>query len=479
MRHATRTTSAPRAKGTAILLALGMTMSGCGGDAAPRQEADGHVASAHDGSVVELTDASSGADADTGGSATRDATAPPPEDAGEPRFEPEHFDVNHVLATGQSLSVGAIGTPALSLAPPPYPNWMPDTGVRGPMTDPQPDFTSFVPLAESEVETMASGFAHLVSELAQDDLAGLEAPRDQHRILVSGHGINGSAYDVLRKGGTSLAFANGIRQVREAQRVATAMGLSYGVRAVTNVHGESDHLDRTTNYAALLAIWQADYESEVFAITGQRGTLPMIHSQFSSWTRWGDATSDVVIAQLAASVADPDRLPLVGPKYFLPYVDDGIHLTNEGYRWMGEYYAKVYRQIVILGRRWEPLRPSGASVEGALITLEFHVPAPPLVLDTALVSDPGHLGFEYAEDDERPPTIVEVTLASPTAVAIRLSAPPTGRNRRIRYAYTGVPGARAGSTSGPRGNLRDSDDTPSRHGRPLYNWAVHFDFSLP
>jgi hypothetical protein len=28
---------------------------------------------------------------------------------------------------------------------------------------------------------------------------------------------------------------------------------------------------------------------------------------------------------------------------------------------------------------------------------------------------------------------------------------------------------------GPRGNLRDSDTSPSQYGYELFNWAVHFD----
>jgi lipoprotein-anchoring transpeptidase ErfK/SrfK len=52
---------------------------------------------------------------------------------------------------------------------------------------------------------------------------------------------------------------------------------------------------------------------------------------------------------------------------------------------------------------------------------------------------------------------------------------PTGGNKRLRYAYTGVPGQPAGAMTGPRGNLRDSDATVSLHAYPLWNWAVHFD----
>ena len=36
-----------------------------------------------------------------------------------------------------------------------------------------------------------------------------------------------------------------------------------------------------------------------------------------------------------------------------------------------------------------------------------------------------------------------------------------------------------GPQHGPRGNLRDSDATPSRLGKKLYNWGVHFDEPVP
>jgi hypothetical protein len=60
-------------------------------------------------------------------------------------------------------------------------------------------------------------------------------------------------------------------------------------------------------------------------------------------------------------------------------------------------------------------------------------------------------------------------------VEITLASAPTGANSRLRYAYTGTLGNDAGPTSGPRGNLRDSDATESPSGRTLYNWCVHFD----
>jgi hypothetical protein len=58
-----------------------------------------------------------------------------------------------------------------------------------------------------------------------------------------------------------------------------------------------------------------------------------------------------------------------------------------------------------------------------------------------------------------------------------LAAAPTGANRRLRYAYT-LAGCRGPRTLA-RGNLRDSDRTPSVNGYDLFNRAVHFDVPIP
>jgi hypothetical protein len=107
------------------------------------------------------------------------------------------------------------------------------------------------------------------------------------------------------------------------------------------------------------------------------------------------------------------------------------------------------------------------------------VPAPPLVIDTTLVTDPGKNGFEWKDDGPATPTIASVAVTGPDTVVITLSAVPVGANHRLRYAFTGVSGALGGPTSGPRGNLRDSDATPSAEGYKLYNWCVHFDAPAP
>jgi hypothetical protein len=391
-----------------------------------------------------------------------------------------HRDVNHVLSTGQSLSVGAVGYPALSRAQP-YHNLMFSTGVIAGASD----LTAFVPLVEGSVprsthpndETMSSSLANHVARTYLEEFAPTAKHRS-HDVLVSVHGLGGTPYSGLKKG--TGAYAAGMAQVKAALEIARSAGKSYVVRVVTNVHGESDHQTANAHYAADLAEWQADYEAGVKALTHQAEPVPMFHTQMSSWPRYGAPTSVIPAAQLAATIASHGKIVLVGPKYHLAYVPDGIHLSNEGYRHMGEDYAKVYRRVVLEGQAWDPVRPVAIQRSGAVITVRFAVPVPPLVLDTHLVTNPGHHGFEvWQSGSTNEVAIKSVALAAPDTVTVTLTAEPLGGVLRLRYAYTAPVSSPAGPRTGPRGNLRDSDATPSRYGYPLHNWCVHFDEPVP
>jgi hypothetical protein len=450
----------------------GWACGGGAGDGPAPSGADG--ASTGDDAASASDDAATTADANATDAASVDA-ADAADAAPSGGLAPDFvfFDSNHVLSTGQSLSVGSAGAPALSIAQP-YGNAMFSVGVLAGGTG----LTSFAPLVEGSVETMSSGLANFVSKMAVEELLlGRPAgPERSHDILVSVHGVGGTAYVGLKKG--TAAFANGIAQAKAGHDLTAALGYTHTVRVVTTVHGESDHVASNAAYEANLVEWQHDYETDVKAVTGQVGTLPFLQTQMSSWTKYGQATSAIPEAQLAAHVNNPGKIVLVGPKYDLEYAADGVHLTNLGYRHMGEQYAKAYRRVVLEKRAWEPLRPIQITRVGAVITVKFVVPAPPLVLDTKLVSNPGHYGFEY-RDDTAPPAIASVALAGPDTVTITLAAAPTGANKHLRYAFLGVPGASAGPTTGPRGNLRDADATASPNGYKLYNWCVHFDEAVP
>lgn len=376
-------------------------------------------------------------------------------------------DINHVLGTGQSLSLGAMGTPALTREQP-YDNLMFDTGLEAPGAP-----SALVPLVESNtflgvpVETPSSSFANSIARRTNG----------QHPILMSLHGLSGASYPMVGKG--TGPYLRGLAQVSKAKELATAQGRKYTVRAVNAVHGESDGWKNwNVDYDKALVEWQSAFEHDIKQITGQEADIPMFHSQYSAWTPMETEPTNVIPGlQLAAHKAAPGKVVLVGPKYQLPYAQDGFHLSNEGYRWLGEYYAKAYAQQVIEGKRWEPVRPKNVARSGASITITFFVPAPPLVLDTQLVADPGNFGFEAVDESGAIP-IAKVAVTGPDTVTITLEREPSSSSGRIRYAWSGVPGKMGGRLEGPRGNLRDSDQTPSLYGNKLYDWCLHFEEAL-
>lgn len=454
-----------------VALPLGFVLVHCGANDDPLTDGtspdDPLPSPTPSASTSSSSSSSSGAPPDAGADAESDAGSRGPLD---PAYR--HATRNYVLCTGQSLSIGSQGTPPLSTTQP-YDNEMFTGGV---VPAAGAALASFVPLVERARETMQSGFANRANELAAALL--LERPETErsHRMLVSCHGQGGARYQVLKKG--TARYQAGLAQLDAAVALSAAADESLVVRAVTNVHGESDERDGEDqngfDYAAVLAEWQADLEADARARTGQTEPVPMFSSQLSSFTRYGAVVSPVALAQLRAHVSQPRVQILVGPKYIFPYAD-GVHLTARGYRWLGEYYAKAYAREILQGYPWEPLRPLAATRAGNVITVEFLVPAPPLVLDVETVGNPGNYGFTFAQDGAPAPAITEVTLRDATHVQITLASAPTGENQRVRYAFQAPLPALAGPTSGARGNLRDSDPTPSRHGETLYNWAVHFE----
>lgn len=372
-------------------------------------------------------------------------------------------DLHHLLISGQSLSTGS-GSDVVSSTQP-FDNVMFDTGVRAGGAG----LTSFVPLVEAfvggEGETIASGFANALTALTGGAGVGV-------RTLASAHGVGGQPYTALRKG--TVPYANGIAQITAGAAIAQAAGLDSAVRALAIIHGESDHIAGNEHYDQDLLEWQSDVQADVRAITGQPHAVPMFTDQVSSWTAFGSATSSIPLQQLAAARQAPDRIYIVAPKYMLAYLADGVHLPGASERHLGELYAKAWRTVLVDGQPWYPVSPRATTRDGAVITIDFHVPVPPLVLDTETVTDPGNYGFAFTDTSGVAPAISAVELSGPTTVTITLADVPVGGNKRLSYAMFGTPGAPAGPTTGPRGNLRDSDASLGMGGEPLFDWCVHF-----
>jgi len=87
-----------------------------------------------------------------------------------------------------------------------------------------------LPLTEGSVETLSSSFASLVTKVARDVvLVGQPAGQTSHGLLISAHGIGGTAYVGLKKG--TAAYASGMAQAKAGHDLAVAAGKTHAGRA--------------------------------------------------------------------------------------------------------------------------------------------------------------------------------------------------------------------------------------------------------
>ena len=371
-------------------------------------------------------------------------------------------DVLHgILMTGQSHTIGYNGYPALSTSQP-YANLKLNT-----------DFSKLTSLIEDRdvgddysgaTESPMSSLANTITSLT---------PSNTFQSVVLNNAVGGYTYAQLKKGST--AYNSGILQITTTNSIASTLSRTFKIDAVANIHGPADRT-RANEYEGYLNEWQSDYETDIKGVTGQSGDIPMFIDQSSNFTAYGTATSDLVIAQLDAA-ENNNKIFIVGPKYQFNYETDWVHLTNESYRLLGDYYGKAIKKVIVDGETNIALIPVQQVRRANVITVKFDVPETPLAFDTTTVLTKTNYGFEFYDNSGTTPAISSVSLEGDDSVRITLAGTPTGGSQKIRYAYTGTGGTKPGAqeSGSARGNLRDSDVTEGTSGDPLYNWAVHFD----
>ena len=343
--------------------------------------------------------------------------------------------------------------------------------------------TTLIPIATTSTsdgngETIGATLTWTINDLLRAER------KPPYRLIFTTHGVIGQDYNALKR--DSIAYNNAILTVARVNEISSPECVV--LRAITVIHGEADFLAGTpqAKYEEDLLNWQRSFSTDFKRVTGQNTDVIMFMDQMNSYTAplfrdRARTTAIIPLAQLQAAIDHPKTISLVGPKYFLDYAEDGVHLTARSEQLLGEYYGKAYKRTVIDGRPWKPLYPTEISISGRVITVTFNVPAPPLVLDHTLVLDPGNEGFDYSDGSESPPSITWVNLKPPDQVQILLSHAPVAKpgKRFLSYAWKGKIGSPAGPSIGPRGNLRDSDNLVGRYShRRLYNWCATFRIAL-
>lgn len=291
----------------------------------------------------------------------------------------------------------------------------------------------------------------------------------------------GGSYAAMKKGQTAFTWLEHLLEAYGARTRAER------VIASVTIHGEQDKTNGTTTdaYKAALVEWQSDIQNKVRGVTesGASASVPMLFNQTSSSCK-APHSSLIVAAQYLAFKENSSSLILVQPTYPLTHHDDDVHLVASSYQIMGAQFGKVVVELS-QGRTWLPFYPVAVSMEGAVITVQMHVPHPPIVRDTTLVESATGDGFSYTCASS-PPAISSVDCTGECAgnlcncVITLASVPgaPCLSGDSIRYAWPTTSCTDPGPVLGARGNYRDSD-TAEWQGTALYNWLVHFEESVP
>jgi hypothetical protein len=420
------------------------------------------------------------------------ATAIPPESGLQ-----RSWDLNGIIGTGQSLSVGATGTP-LRATLPSFNNLKLDLGSRFfPATDADSRRLSLVALREPirpivlaypgpyprniYGETPHTSMASEITRQLLDRTGGRGDYVTVHTVVgESGQPLSVIAKDPPRADATGVAYERSLFETRAIARLAKAAQRSFGVAAIVLTHGETD-AENPDYERGLLALWQS-YNADLPRITGQTQSVPLLLTQQSSCPIEAGSLARSALAAWRASRAPGSGIVCVGPRYQYSYADDGVHLDSLGYDRLGEKYGQAYFETVVRGRPWKPLSPSGAHRDGDVVRVDFDVPVPPLVWDTELPAAATRSewalgrGFELISHGV-PLTIARVELSS-DSVAIHAQGAAPGPVL-LRYAATAAPAARAHGTH-RWGQLRDSDPFVGATTRtPQPNYAVTFELEVP
>jgi len=394
---------------------------------------------------------------------------------------PLEAQYNHVVTFGQSLASAAEGWPALSKQPG-YDNLMLGDSTRSatfsgdrfvpvggaafkPLRavvqlkrDPTMllDSTAVAALKphdQEEGESVEVGALNMARRLYLQD-KGLEAD-PAHLLVASNAATSGRSIAQLAKVGGTQEYKRVLQAVDQARQVAESKGASYSLSAFFWLQGEYDYaevqggINDKQRYKTALRQLRDDLYRDTARAFGQVQMPAFISYQTDAKTSVVNGSRDIGMAQWELAREEPNWY-LAGPVY--PYVDQGTHLTANGYRWFGQMLGKVYHQIVVERRGWQPLSPLGATQEGREILIDFHVPHPPLAFGEPYIGYQARMienyGFVITDDQGKVP-VENIEAAADTVLRLVTARDLVG-TPTIRYASQAVGGA---------GELHDSDPT--------------------
>lgn len=367
---------------------------------------------------------------------------------------PDHKDYTHLIMYGQSLSTGHEAGTALSAENVPGVNML---GQQVWFNYGNYDYTEINPLIGHPSFVMGGDLFEpaIIGAANHLRLKGLE-----NNIIASSTGDSGKSIEDLSKesqvhrlyGVYTQALSYGKQAAARTQSTISCPAI-FWLQGEWNYTQEGSGLtsgskpDNTkAGYKNLLLKLKNNMQDDAQRIYSQTERPLFITYQTGGQYVRG-RTVEIGMAQLEAA-NEYDDIVCAGPVYQMTNYNHG-HLDANGYRWYGEMLGKVYNKVKIQGEDFIPLQPKNIRRDpndAKKVTIKFHVPVPPLVIDTKTMPQIVDYGF-LIYHKRATQTITAIQLISDDEVEITCAADLT-EDVEITYA---------GQNANGQGNLRDSD----------------------
>ena len=291
-------------------------------------------------------------------------------------------------------------------------------------------------------------------------------------------------------GDTGRAYAATLFEAGAFTRLAKAAGKTYGVGVVVMTHGETDADPPNAAYKDQLVQLMSDYNTDIAAITGQTYKIPMYINQQHAYPSGSSSKGkrpDVNNMQWQLGVDHKNAFVCTGPKYQYEANPngDGVHLSVKGAEMLGEKTAQVYYQRAVLGNDWQPLMPTSVErTSSRIVTVQFHVPVPPLNWDTSFDA-PAIAEWKSGQGFELRSASANITISSVAisgdSVQITASADLPTSGLMVGYALTSQGVQLKNHSKAVRwGQLRDSDTFAGTTTKLAnQNYCVSFEMPVP
>ena len=270
--------------------------------------------------------------------------------------------------------------------------------------------TAFVDLHEGppsalpSIETSGSRLCHAIQ------LACTTANVPNPTLLWAVSAAGGKSLKGIQRG--SPIYAEALRLVHAAVRIAAPLGRRIVVVGVATLHGQQNAGDGTTRdeYTRGWARLRRDLEADVKAITGRSQTLHVLTHQVVD----GQEYPHVALSQRDLMDRLPDDFTVSGPSYWAGPNDSGspAHLSAMALAQLGEMQGRAAAaQIFGSGHLPQHVQPGRVKwVNATTFQLEYERPV--TVDDTNAIVDVTTLksfGFSFDDGSEAPPAILTVT----------------------------------------------------------------------